>query len=157
MSLYSRLRSLTTFKPRYRTRESIMRNSCWMKKSDLSVWNLICNCCSKLEHFLIKKFLIRNSFNLNIHIVFSLLQKKGTSNWSADYFVNTGGVSFIEEGMYLYLIYNQYDSNSVLFLLSIDFNRSPNSIRGQLEQIFNRDWMSHYCESIKDVLDAEGI
>lgn len=52
----------------------------------------------------------------------------GTSNWSADYFVNTGGVSFVQN----------------------DFQTNPNSIRGQLEQIFNRDWQSSYCTPVKD-------
>jgi len=65
------------------------------------------------------------------HAKFLINEKKGfigTSNWSADYFVNTGGVSFVQ----------------------IDFETNPNSIRGQLEQIFDRDWESHYCQPVKD-------
>lgn len=65
------------------------------------------------------------------HAKFLMNEKSGfigTSNWSADYFVNTGGVSLVQN----------------------DLERNPKSIRGQLEQIFDRDWNSHYCIAIKD-------
>ena len=52
----------------------------------------------------------------------------GTSNWSADYFINTGGVSLVQN----------------------DYEKDPRSIRGQLEQIFDRDWHSDYCVPIRD-------
>ncbi|RWS26949.1 phospholipase D3-like protein, partial [Leptotrombidium deliense] len=47
----------------------------------------------------------------------------GTSNWSADYFVNTGGVAFV--------------ANSTKV--------SNETIRGKLESIFLRDWSSPYA------------
>ncbi|RWS20191.1 phospholipase D3-like protein [Leptotrombidium deliense] len=46
----------------------------------------------------------------------------GTSNWSADYFVNTGGVGFVA---------NTTDTR--------------NNIRTQLERVFTRDWFSIYA------------
>ena len=53
----------------------------------------------------------------------------GTSNWSADYFVNTGGVSFISRE---------------------DFSRCyrNDSLRESLVQLFERDWYSEYAQDL---------
>ncbi|RWR99733.1 hypothetical protein B4U79_00758 [Dinothrombium tinctorium] len=50
----------------------------------------------------------------------------GTSNWSADYFVNTGGVSLVVKNGFT----------------------NKNDIRSQLEQLFLRDWNSNYTSSL---------
>ena len=50
----------------------------------------------------------------------------GTSNWSADYFVSTGGIGYI---------INQTSSDA-------------DTIQGQLEDVFSRDWNSSYTKSI---------
>lgn len=55
----------------------------------------------------------------------------GTSNWSADYFVNTAGIGLILEEM-------QSDQNET----------SP-SIRRDLANIFDRDWNSAYAVESK--------
>ena len=56
----------------------------------------------------------------------------GTSNWSGDYFVNTGGVS---------CIVNQTADAA---------NQINVTIQGQLLAIFNRDWYSNYTISVLD-------
>nr|XP_018917049.1 PREDICTED: phospholipase D3-like [Bemisia tabaci] len=58
----------------------------------------------------------------------------GTSNWSADYFVNTGGVSLIAKQ-------------------KPDDDRSG-SLRDQLESVFLRDWESEYAYDIDTVNGA---
>lgn len=55
----------------------------------------------------------------------------GTSNWSGDYFVNTGGVS---------CIVNQTVANAV-----------NNTIQEQLLAIFDRDWYSDYTIPINHI------
>ncbi|KAL0281226.1 UNVERIFIED_CONTAM: hypothetical protein PYX00_002277 [Menopon gallinae] len=50
----------------------------------------------------------------------------GTSNWSADYFTDTAGVSFV------------MTTNSTL----------DNTLREQLVEVFNRDWNSSYAQNI---------
>lgn len=51
----------------------------------------------------------------------------GTSNWSGDYFIDTGGVG---------LIVNQ--------------NKTQSDVRQQLEDIFLRDWYSNYSTNVWD-------
>ncbi|XP_014670269.1 PREDICTED: phospholipase D3-like isoform X2 [Priapulus caudatus] len=66
----------------------------------------------------------------------------GTSNWSGDYFVSTGGIGFIV---------NQTDSS---------WNTtSPNGqpIREQLQAIFERDWTSAYAHPIDKYLPALSV
>ncbi|GAB6020216.1 hypothetical protein CHUAL_002937 [Chamberlinius hualienensis] len=58
----------------------------------------------------------------------------GTSNWSGDYFVNTGGVS---------VIVNQTDPNNA---------SAQQPIREQLQSIFDRDWNSEYVHPLSDFL-----
>ena len=56
-------------------------------------------------------------------ILFLVCQIKGTSNWSGDYFVTTGGVS-----------------------LSINQTLTPSNltVQAQLQEVFERDWFSQY-------------
>lgn len=54
----------------------------------------------------------------------------GTSNWSADYFINTGGISFVAK----------FNSTAPGF----SNKKSNETLRDQLEYIFNRDWRSNY-------------
>lgn len=51
----------------------------------------------------------------------------GTSNWSADYFINTAGIGLILE-----------ETQS-------DRNETTPSIRKDLENVFDRDWNSAYA------------
>lgn len=55
----------------------------------------------------------------------------GTSNWSGDYFVNTGGVS---------CVVNQ--TNTTV--------NGSKTIQGQLEMIFERDWNSEHAKNMSD-------
>ena len=57
----------------------------------------------------------------------------GTSNWSGDYFVNTGGVS---------CIINQTDAAAAAAV--------NKTIQGQLLAVFNRDWYSNYTIPINN-------
>lgn len=54
----------------------------------------------------------------------------GTSNWSGDYFTDTAGVAF------------------VLHDPVFDRNASHNTIRSQLQGIFERDWNSEYAHPL---------
>ena len=49
----------------------------------------------------------------------------GTSNWSADYFTNTGGISYV-----------------------ISETESGNSVRAQLQAVFERNWNSSFITRI---------
>ena len=53
----------------------------------------------------------------------------GTSNWSADYFVNTGGIG---------IVVNETCT-------SRDLLGTANNLRSQLADIFMRDWDSIYA------------
>lgn len=53
----------------------------------------------------------------------------GTSNWSADYFVNTAGVSIVS-----------HENNGTCY--------RDNSLRESLVKLFDRDWFSEYAETI---------
>lgn len=55
----------------------------------------------------------------------------GTSNWSADYFINTAGIGLILE-----------ETQS-------DRNETSPSIRRDLASIFDRDWNSSYAVELK--------
>ena len=57
----------------------------------------------------------------------------GTSNWSGDYFVSTGGVS---------CIINQTNTSS-------DTINEIRTIQKELELVFERDWNSQYSNEIK--------
>lgn len=50
----------------------------------------------------------------------------GTSNWSADYFLNTGGIGFVFKST----------------------NSTANDLRAQLEGVFQRDWNSAYAHNV---------
>ena len=58
----------------------------------------------------------------------------GTSNWSGDYFISTGGVSLI--------------SNQTQSMLS---NNDSVPIQEELRLIFERDWNSEYSFDIDNV------
>lgn len=55
----------------------------------------------------------------------------GTSNWSADYFINTAGIGLVMEE-------TQSDRNETL----------P-SLRKDLASVFDRDWNSAYAVELK--------
>ena len=61
------------------------------------------------------------------HINVDLTVILGTSNWSADYFIDTGGIG---------LVVNQ--------------NKTQADVRQQVEDIFLRDWHSNYSTNIWD-------
>jgi phospholipase D3/4 len=48
----------------------------------------------------------------------------GTSNWSADYFISTGGIGFVFRG---------------------------GNLRQELKDVFDRDWDSSYSHPLKEV------
>jgi len=54
----------------------------------------------------------------------------GTSNWSADYFINTGGIGFIFRG---------------------------GNLRQELKEVFDRDWESSYSQPLEDVKFVEKL
>lgn len=56
----------------------------------------------------------------------------GTSNWSADYFINTAGIGLVLEET------NQMDSNETI-----------QTIRSDLASVFERDWNSPYAIDLK--------
>lgn len=60
--------------------------------------------------------------NHNKYMVTDSVAYIGTSNWSADYFINTAGVGFVLR----------------------DENNSTESVRWQLQTVFERDWNSNY-------------
>ena len=74
----------------------------------------------------------------------SLSPHTGTSNWSADYFINTGGIG---------LVINETDTqaqgqgsaNKVP-----EDNNGTNSARQQLQALFERDWHSQYAKPLED-------
>lgn len=53
----------------------------------------------------------------------------GTSNWSGDYFIDTAGIGFIIEEL------DHHHANET----------SSDSIRQQLQDVFERDWNSPYA------------
>ncbi|KFM65948.1 Phospholipase D3, partial [Stegodyphus mimosarum] len=63
----------------------------------------------------------------------------GTSNWSEDYFVNTGGVG---------IVFRNSVSNST---------EVNNPVREQVEEIFKRDWASEYAHPLAKFQDITNI
>lgn len=63
----------------------------------------------------------------------NLLQNPGTSNWAGDYFLTTAGVS---------LVVSQY---------APDPTKSADTLRGQLKEIFDRDWNSEFAVNLADL------
>lgn len=57
----------------------------------------------------------------------------GTSNWSADYFINTAGVGLVMEDT------GEFAVNAT----------SVNTIRSDLARVFERDWNSPYSVDLK--------
>ncbi|XP_074663041.1 5'-3' exonuclease PLD3-like isoform X2 [Tubulanus polymorphus] len=72
--------------------------------------------------------------NHNKYMVTDSTAYIGTSNWSGDYFINTGGIG---------LIVNQTNSNS----FQINWRLQP-TIPQQLKGIFLRDWNSQYSRPL---------
>ncbi|XP_022911423.2 5'-3' exonuclease PLD3-like [Onthophagus taurus] len=68
--------------------------------------------------------------NHNKYMVTDKTAYIGTSNWSGDYFINTAGVGFVFED----------DKNQT---------NTENSIRSQLQSVFERDWTSNYTIPIQ--------
>ncbi|KAK7068336.1 catalytic activity protein [Halocaridina rubra] len=68
----------------------------------------------------------------------------GTSNWSADYFINTGGIG---------LIINETStlSNDTEYLHE-RLLEGDLSLRQQLQALFERDWMSEYAKPLEEFL-----
>ncbi|XP_043286812.1 5'-3' exonuclease PLD3-like isoform X2 [Venturia canescens] len=66
--------------------------------------------------------------NHNKYMVTDVAAYIGTSNWSGDYFINTAGIGMVFEDV---------------------GHKNVNSIRKQLEDIFNRDWNSAYAHSLE--------
>nr|XP_027233801.1 phospholipase D3-like isoform X1 [Penaeus vannamei] len=62
----------------------------------------------------------------------------GTSNWSADYFINTGGIG---------LIVNETDS---AVTKGAEGNPGAPSLRQQLQALFERDWTSEHAKPIDE-------
>ena len=60
----------------------------------------------------------------------------GTSNWSADYFVNSGGAAFIAT----------FDSNNLT--KHLQSNQKVHNLQKKLKSIFLRDWYSKYSHHI---------
>ena len=65
--------------------------------------------------------------NHNKYMVTDVSAYIGTSNWSADYFVNTGGVG-----------------------LTITAKQNKTNLRDDLQSIFERDWNSSYAKHLSD-------
>ncbi|CAH8443424.1 unnamed protein product [Schistosoma turkestanicum] len=79
--------------------------------------------------------------NHNKYMVTDKTAYIGTSNWSGDYFLYTGGVAFVyEEYNHTSNDMNDENMNKSEFCLP-----KPLSIRKQLENIFRRDWNSEYA------------
>lgn len=68
--------------------------------------------------------------NHNKYMVTDNVAYIGTSNWSADYFIDTAGIGFVlqEAGKY---------------------NETMQSIRKDLASVFERDWNSAYAVDLK--------
>ncbi|XP_043266213.1 5'-3' exonuclease PLD3-like [Colletes gigas] len=69
--------------------------------------------------------------NHNKYMVTDVAAYIGTSNWSGDYFTNTGGIGTIFETV---------------------GEQTPDNLRQQLENIFHRDWYSEYSYALNGSL-----
>ncbi|XP_068247198.1 5'-3' exonuclease PLD3-like isoform X2 [Palaemon carinicauda] len=65
----------------------------------------------------------------------------GTSNWSADYFINTGGIGFI------------VNETSTVSDTEQNEKEDPPSLQKQLQALFERDWTSDHAKPIEDFLE----
>lgn len=65
----------------------------------------------------------------------NILSIPGTSNWSEDYFVNTGGVG---------IVLRNSKNNST---------DTGNPVRDQVEEVFKRDWSSKYAHPLAEFND----
>uniref|UniRef100_T1J970 PLD phosphodiesterase domain-containing protein n=1 Tax=Strigamia maritima TaxID=126957 RepID=T1J970_STRMM len=72
--------------------------------------------------------------NHNKYMVTDSVAYIGTSNWSGDYFINTGGIGFV--------------INETV----PDFPNSTQFIREDIQKIFLRDWNSEYAQPIENYL-----
>lgn len=61
----------------------------------------------------------------------------GTSNWSADYFIDTAGIGLILED-----------------IAELDGNATANTARSDLANIFERDWNSRYAVELKPTMPS---
>ena len=64
--------------------------------------------------------------NHNKYMVTESVGYVGTSNWSGDYFLSTGGIGYVVN----------------------ETSTSGSSVRKQLQNIFERDWNSEYAKPI---------
>ncbi|CAH8450013.1 unnamed protein product [Schistosoma rodhaini] len=82
--------------------------------------------------------------NHNKYMVTDKTAYIGTSNWSGDYFLYTGGVAFVyEEGNHTSNDLNQENTDHSEFCLP-----KPISLRKQLENVFRRDWNSEFTDEL---------
>ncbi|CAH8446668.1 unnamed protein product [Schistosoma mattheei] len=82
--------------------------------------------------------------NHNKYMVTDKTAYIGTSNWSGDYFLYTGGVAFVyEEENHTSNDLNQENTDHSEFCLP-----KPVSIRKQLENVFCRDWNSEFTNEL---------
>lgn len=71
--------------------------------------------------------------NHNKYMVTDSTAYIGTSNWSGDYFIDTAGVAFVLQ-----------DGTQV--------KNGTQTIRSQLQSIFERDWNSNYSHPLETLL-----
>ena len=64
--------------------------------------------------------------NHNKYMVTESVGYVGTSNWSGDYFLSTGGIGYVVN----------------------ETSTSGSSVRKQLQNIFERDWNSEYAKPV---------
>lgn len=63
----------------------------------------------------------------------------GTSNWSADYFINTGGIGLIVN-----------ETRTVPNVTENTASEDQPSLQKQLQALFERDWMSDHAKPIDE-------
>ena len=69
----------------------------------------------------------------------------GTSNWSGDYFINTGGIG---------LVINETSSDNTVHSGNADntvhSGNTDNTVQQQLTDVFLRDWNSQYAHHLSE-------
>jgi len=72
----------------------------------------------------------------------------GTSNWSGDYFVNTGGTKLVKSCI-IQLTFQQLNIDLGVGLV-VNSNNSLDSsnLQSQLKEVFDRDWNSDYAHPL---------